>query len=89
MQQNWSNSKGKGKKNHPVVMPPNHCRSKEQVAILEKDLKQQNMGTSDNLTDAIEVSNSIHHCSNTGLKFHYNHNETLLINMIKLPLPQL
>ena len=61
----------------------------EQVAILEKDLKQQNMGTSDNLTDAIEVSNSIHHCSNTGLKFHYNHNETLLINMIKLPLPQL
>ena len=32
----------------------------EQVAILEKDLKQQNMGTSDNLTDAIEVSNSIY-----------------------------
>ena len=27
----------------------------EQVAILEKDLKQQNMGTSDNLSDAIEV----------------------------------
>ena len=27
----------------------------EQVTILEKDLKQQNLGTSDNLTDAIEV----------------------------------
>ena len=27
----------------------------EQVTILEKDLKQQNVGTSDNLTDAIEV----------------------------------
>ena len=32
----------------------------DQVCLLEKDLKRENMGTSDNLSDAIEVISQFH-----------------------------